>query len=109
MPVLPAQDLTGLVRRLSQQRTIAAVQQLAAEHFGFQLSDLLYGGRHRTHLLARHTAMWAARTYLGSSLKELGRAFKADHTTVINACRRVEWLRDDCGWRFEPEPRVRVG
>lgn len=39
---------------------------------------------------ARHLLMWVVRTHTGASYPTLGRLFGRDHTSVINACRRVD-------------------
>lgn len=49
--------------------------------------------RHRTIAEARHVAVWVTRKVLGLSFPELGREFgNRDHTTMMNAFRRIESL-----------------
>lgn len=58
-------------------------------------ADIL--GRERTaHVVrARFAAMAICRDYLGLSYPAIGRAFKRDHTSVINAMRRVDAVCTD--------------
>lgn len=43
----------------------------------------------------RQIAMYTAHTSLGVSMKDVGRAFGRDRSTVAHACKVVEGLRDD--------------
>ena len=50
--------------------------------------------RHKSVAFARQVAMYICRQRLKCSFPELGRAFgNRDHTTVMNAVRRVESLK----------------
>ena len=40
--------------------------------------------------LARHVAIYLARTKLGMTHAALGSAFRRDHTSMVHACRRIE-------------------
>ncbi len=43
----------------------------------------------------RQIAMYVTHTILGVSMKEVGRGFGRDRTTVLHACHLIEDLRDD--------------
>lgn len=52
--------------------------------------EILGRSRHKYVVNARHLAMYTIRCELGVSYKQIARAFgRADHTSVIHACRRV--------------------
>lgn len=65
------------------------VATVVAKRLGFELDDVL--GKERTGgvVRARHLAMAVARSTLGRSYHELGRAFGRDHTTVVQAVHGV--------------------
>lgn len=67
----------------------AVIVGVVAKRFGFEADDLV--GRSRTGGLvrARHLAMAVARSTLGRSYPELGRAFGRDHTSVVTAVQGV--------------------
>ncbi len=71
--------------------TVEAIQETVSDFLGIK-QDLLNGrSRKREIVEARHIAMYLCRKFTGHSLKEIGRRFgKRDHTTVINAIKKVE-------------------
>lgn len=71
--------------------TIEEIQRLAAEHFQVRLPDLKSKTRTKPLVTARQVAMYLVKKHLDRPLVEIGRAFGGkDHTTVINALRRIE-------------------
>lgn len=71
--------------------TIEDIQKMVGEHFGVRLSDLKSGNRSKPLVTARQTAMYLIKKHLEKSLQDIGRAFGGkDHSTVINALRRIE-------------------
>jgi len=71
--------------------TVEDVQRLAADHFRVRIVDLKSQNRSKPLVVARQVAMYLIKKYLGKSLVEIGRAFGGkDHTTVINAIKRIE-------------------
>lgn len=52
-------------------------------------NDMRSSTRHKKILEARQFAMWLIRRYCIISLKDLGKLFNRDHTTVINALVKV--------------------
>ncbi len=84
-------DLISLQERLVN---IDNIQRTVAEYFKLKVSDLIAETRKQTITRPRQVAMALARELTSHSYPEIGHAFGGrDHTTVINACKRVEELR----------------
>lgn len=62
---------------------------------GVKPKDIM-GRSHQRHIVrARFAAMAICRDYLDMSYPAIGRVFGRDHTSVMNAMRRVDELCDD--------------
>ncbi len=84
-------DLISLQERLVN---IDNIQRTVAEYFKLKVTDLSAQTRKQTVTRPRQVAMALARELTTHSYPEIGHAFGGrDHTTVINACKRVEELR----------------
>jgi chromosomal replication initiator protein len=71
--------------------TIDDVQKLVADHYKLRVVDLKAKSRTQPLVTARQLSMYLIKKHLDKSLVEIGRAFGGkDHSTVINALRRVE-------------------
>lgn len=71
--------------------TIDGIQRLTAEHFKIRVVDLKSKTRNKPVVTARQMAMYLIKLHLDKSLVDIGRAFGSrDHTTVMNALRRIE-------------------
>ncbi len=71
--------------------TIEEIQRLASEHYRVRLPDLKSKTRTKPLVTARQVAMYLVKKHLDKPLVDIGRAFGGkDHTTVINALRRIE-------------------
>ena len=71
--------------------TVEDVQRLVADHYRVRVVDLKSKNRSQPLVIARQVAMYLIKKYLDKSLVEIGRAFGGkDHTTVINAIKRIE-------------------
>lgn len=82
--VLAAHDDAGTL-------TTEDIQKLVADHFKVRLPDLKSKTRTKPLVTARQIAMYLVKRHLDKSLIDIGRAFGGkDHTTVINALRRIE-------------------
>jgi chromosomal replication initiator protein len=57
---------------------------------GVSVEDLISRDRHKNVSAARHEIMYWIRTKLKWSYPEIGRLFGRDHTTVLDACRKVQ-------------------
>jgi chromosomal replication initiator protein len=97
------QEALGSVSRTVQPApvTVEAVQKAVAQHFSVRISDLKGPRRHKGISRPRMVAMYLSRQLTGASFPEIGMRFGGkDHSTVINACRRIESIQaDDPGLR----------
>ena len=82
--------VASVARRISPEE----IQKLVANYFQIRPSDLRSPSRKRAIVRPRQLAMVLAREYTDLSLPDIGEAFGGrDHTTVINAVRRIKELR----------------
>ncbi len=71
--------------------TIEDVQKIVADHYKVRVVDLKARSRTQPLVTARQISMYLVKKHLDKSLVEIGRSFGGkDHSTVINALRRVE-------------------
>jgi chromosomal replication initiator protein len=71
--------------------TIDDVQKLVSEHYKVRIPDIKSKTRTKPLVVARQVAMWLVKKHLDKSLVDIGRSFGGkDHTTVMNALRRIE-------------------
>jgi len=84
-------DLISLQDKLV---SIENIQKTVADYFKIRIADLLSKSRKQSITRPRQIAMSLARELTSHSLPEIGDAFGGrDHTTVINACKRIKGLR----------------
>ncbi|MBV9094863.1 MAG: chromosomal replication initiator protein DnaA [Streptosporangiaceae bacterium] len=75
------------------QITTAAIMGQTASYFGLSIEDLCGTSRSRVLVTARHIAMYLCRELTDLSLPKIGQQFGGrDHTTVINADRKIRSL-----------------
>jgi chromosomal replication initiator protein len=85
-------DLISLQDKLVN---IGNIQKTVAEYFKIRVADLSSKSRRQSITRPRQIAMSLARELTSHSFPEIGDAFGGrDHTTVINACKRIKALRD---------------
>lgn len=85
-------DLISLQDKLVN---IENIQKTVAEYFKIRVGDLSSKNRRQSITRPRQIAMCLARELTSHSFPEIGEAFGGrDHTTVINACKRIATLRD---------------
>ncbi|MDP2178958.1 chromosomal replication initiator protein DnaA [Methylicorpusculum sp.] len=85
-------DLISLQDKLV---SIENIQKTVAEYFKIRVADLSSKNRRQSITRPRQIAMTLARELTSHSFPEIGEAFGGrDHTTVINACKRIAELRD---------------
>ncbi len=73
---------------------IDCVQKVVAGHFSVKIADLKGPRRHQGISRPRMIAMYLCRQLTGASFPEIGLRFGGkDHSTVINACKRIESLQ----------------
>jgi chromosomal replication initiator protein len=71
--------------------TIEDIQKLVADHYQVRMPDLKSKTRTKPLVVARQVAMHLTKKHLDKSLVDIGRSFGGkDHTTVMNALRRIE-------------------
>lgn len=71
--------------------TMEDIQKLVCEHYKVRLIDIKSKSRSKPLVTARQMAMYLIKKHLDKSLVDIGRAFGGkDHTTVINALKRIE-------------------
>lgn len=84
-------DLISLQDKLVN---IDNIQKTVADYFKIRIADLLSKSRSQSVTRPRQIAMSLARELTSHSLAEIGAAFSGrDHSTVINACKKVKSLR----------------
>jgi len=85
-------DLISLQDKLVN---IDNIQKTVAEYFKIRVSDLSSKNRKQTITRPRQIAMCLARELTSHSFPEIGDAFGGrDHTTVMNACKRINELKE---------------
>ncbi len=85
-------DLISLQDKLVN---IDNIQKTVAEYFKIRIADLSSKNRRQSITRPRQIAMCLARELTSHSFPEIGESFGGrDHTTVINACKRIKTLRD---------------
>ncbi|WP_349431932.1 chromosomal replication initiator protein DnaA [Methylomarinum sp. Ch1-1] len=85
-------DLISLQDKLVN---IDNIQKTVAEYFKIRVADLSSKNRKQSITRPRQIAMALARELTSHSYPEIGDAFGGrDHTTVINACKRIAALKD---------------
>ena len=91
---LARQALKNHNASVAMRISIEEIQKLVARYFQIRPSDLRSSSRKRAIVRPRQIAMGLAREYTDMSLPDIGEAFGGrDHTTVINAVRRIQELR----------------
>ncbi len=92
-PELARDVLRGHLMHGRSIPSVEAIQKATCDYFNLRLSDLKSQKRQRSISLPRMIAMYLCRQRLGTSYPELGDRFGGkDHTTVINAVRKVTSL-----------------
>jgi chromosomal replication initiator protein len=72
------------------------VQKAVAAYFSVRIADLKGRRRHRGISRPRMVAMYLSRELTGASFPEIGMRFGGkDHSTVINACKRIEAMQHE--------------
>lgn len=73
--------------------TVELIQKCVADHFDIELNELVGSKRHKQVLIPRQVAMYLCRKLAKLSYPEIGDKFGGkDHSTVINACQKIEKL-----------------
>ena len=94
--VAEALETLATRNRATQPVTVEAVQKVVAAHFSVRIADLKGPRRHKGISRPRMIAMFLSRELTGASFPEIGLRFGGkDHSTVINACRRIHALSQE--------------
>ena len=92
--LLGAEPIHFTPPRRPPPRKLADILRATCRVFSITMSELTGQQRHRTVSVPRHIAMWLATKHTEMSLPQIARHFnKRDHTTVMYARRKIEWLR----------------
>ncbi|MCA9650193.1 MAG: chromosomal replication initiator protein DnaA [Myxococcales bacterium] len=84
--------------------TVETVQKAVAQYFSVRITDLKGPRRHKGIARPRMIAMYLSRELTGSSFPEIGLRFGGkDHSTVINACKRMAAIQEE-----DPELRATI-
>ena len=67
--------------------TIREIQSAVALHYDVRVVDMTSARQTNSVLWPRHVAMWLARPHY--SLRQIGRAFQRDHSSVFYAINKV--------------------
>ena len=72
---------------------ISKIKRVVADYYNLSVKQIVSATRTKNIAIPRHIAMYLCRTLLDAPYKEIGNEFgKRDHSTVINACEKVEDL-----------------
>ncbi len=86
-------DLISLQDKLV---SIDNIQKTVAKYFKIRVADLSSKNRRQSITRPRQIAMYLARELTSHSYPEIGETFGGrDHTTVINACKRIAALKEN--------------
>ena len=86
--------LRDILRSHASDVTVEGIQKRVAEYYGVRVSDMCSARRQKVIVRPRHVAMFLAKELTPRSYPEIGRKFgNRDHTTVMNAVRRIDKAR----------------
>lgn len=76
--------------------TVDDILKLISEHYAIKIPDLKGKSRTKHILIGRQVGMYLLKKHLDKSLVEIGKIFGGkDHTTVLNATRKIEKHRQE--------------
>lgn len=81
--------------------SVNKIKRVVADYYGLTKQQLISNSRTKNIASARHIAMYLCRKFLDLSFIKIGEEFgKRDHSTVINACEKVEiGLKTDLNYK----------
>ncbi len=71
---------------------IDEIFRAVANYYGVECEGILSARRNRTLVRARHVAMYLTRELTQHSLPEIASSFNRDHSSVLEAIRKIETL-----------------
>ena len=91
---LPQKDLESILNPIIapvvRYFTIEQIIEKVSEYYDIPVAEILSSKHHKEINLARQVAMFISRQLTNKPLKEIGKSFNRDYTTVINALNRME-------------------
>lgn len=76
--------------------SVEEITRIVAEHFKVKINDLKSSTRAKPIVVPRQICMYMIKKFLDKSLVDIGKAFGGkDHTTVMNALQRVQYLQQN--------------
>jgi chromosomal replication initiator protein len=85
------EEVVGFVKPEKRKATLEDTIEAVSRYYSIAPQELIGASRVREILVPRQIAMFLAKKYLGTSYVKLGEIFSGrDHTTVMNACRKIE-------------------
>ncbi len=90
---LAREALRHVLKHQEQQVNIDNIISEVCEYCGIRRTDLMSKSRKKRIAETRQIAMALCRELTNKSLPEIGDAFGRDHTTVLNACKRIKEKR----------------
>jgi chromosomal replication initiator protein len=81
--------------------TVTKIKRMVCDYYGLTKQQLVSNTRTKNIATARHIAMYFSRTLLDLPFSKIGDEFgKRDHSTVINACEKVElFIKTDMNYK----------
>ena len=85
--------IDGFKRKGKRKITLETIMEMVCNYFNISEKEIKSGKRIKNILIPRQIAMYLSRDLTTSSLNSIGEFFGIkDHTTVINACKKVKKL-----------------
>jgi chromosomal replication initiator protein len=87
---LAKKTLQHIVQSVEKTVSVESIQQMVAEHFGIQVSDLKDKSRKKEVVMPRQIAMYLTKEHTDLALKSIGYHFGGrDHSTVIHSIQTI--------------------
>jgi chromosomal replication initiator protein len=95
--------LSDVLSIRTQEITVELIQRIVASFFQMRIGELKGSGKTKAVVRPRQLAMYLSRKHTGASFPQLGSRFGGrDHSTVLNACSRIDILvRADAALRSQ--------
>ena len=82
--------LKDIITPVIKSFTIDQIAEKVSEYYDISKEDMQSPKQHKEIVLARQVAMYISRQLTSKSLKEIGKYFNRDYTTVINSLAKTE-------------------
>ena len=91
---LPAIRYAVPPKQITDEERKDKIIEFVAEYFKISIYEIKKPHRYQKFVYPRHLCQYAIRQKTKMSLKEIGRYFNKDHTTIINACTAIQNYMD---------------